>query len=407
MRFPVPFFPACLMGLAATVFLPLSVAALDSPTPGYVDEARLRAASDDAGNWLSHGRSYAEQRYSPLAQIHQGNVAGLGLEWAFDFGSSRGLEATPIVVDGVMYVTGTWSRVYAFNASTGELLWQHDPDVPRQWAANLCCDVVNRGVAVWKGRVYSGTLDGRLLALDAGTGDLVWETQTTPKDQPYSITGAPRVVKGKVVIGNGGGEMGVRGYASAYDAATGKRVWRFYTVPGNPALPFESPALEMAAKTWRGDQWWHLGGGGTVWDSIAYDPVLDLLYIGVGNVSPWNHSLRSPGGGDNLFLSSIVALRPDSGEYVWHYQTTPGESWDYTAAQQMILADLEIDGRLRKVIMQAPKNGFFYVLDRETGAFISAEPFVEVTWASHVDSASGRPVVAEGARYRQQPFLAR
>ncbi|MFV0276815.1 MAG: PQQ-dependent dehydrogenase, methanol/ethanol family, partial [Parahaliea sp.] len=311
-------------------------------------------------------------------------------------------EATPIVVDGVIYVSSSWSMVYAMNASTGELLWKYDPKVPREWAVNLCCDAVNRGVAVWEGRVYVGTLDGRLVALDATNGAVVWEVQTTPKDRPYSITGAPRIVKNRVIIGNGGAELGVRGFVSAYDAATGEQVWRFYTVPGDPSEKFESKALEMAAKTWKGGEWWKVGGGGTVWDSMAYESELDLLYIGVGNGAPWSRQIRSPGGGDNLFLSSIVAVRPDTGEYVWHYQTTPGDSWDYTATQHMILADLEIAGKPRKVIMQAPKNGFFYVIDRSNGEFISAEKYTAVTWASHVDQRTGRPVENPGFRYQDK-----
>jgi PQQ-dependent dehydrogenase (methanol/ethanol family) len=369
-----------------------------------VSDTRLVNAESESENWLSHGRTYKEQRYSTLDKITLGNASKLGLSWAFDLEGTRGLEATPIVVDGVMYVTGNWSKVYALNAVTGEQLWKYDPKVPPEWAVHLCCDVVNRGVAVWEDKVYVGTLDGRLVAVNAKDGSLVWEVQTTPTDKPYSITGAPRVVKGNVIIGNGGGEFGVRGFVSAYDGRTGKQKWRFYTVPGDPAKPFENPILEMAAKTWKGE-WWSLGGGGTVWDSMAYDSELNLLYVGVGNGSPWNQQIRSPGGGDNLFLSSIVAVRPDTGEYVWHYQTTPGESWDYTAAQQMILAELELEGQKRKVIMQAPKNGFFYVLDRETGEFLSAEPFVKVSWATHVDSKTGRPAVVEGARYTNENFL--
>jgi PQQ-dependent dehydrogenase (methanol/ethanol family) len=294
--------------------------------------------------------------------------------------------------------------VYALNAVTGKLIWKYDPKVPSEWAVNLCCDVVNRGVAIWRDKIYSGTLDGRLLAINAKDGSLEWEVQTTPTDKPYSITGAPRVVKGNVIIGNGGGEFGVRGFVSAYNAETGKQAWRFYTVPGDPSKPFEDPALEMAAKTWKGE-WWKLGGGGTVWDSMSYDPELDLLYIGVGNGSPWNQQIRSPGGGDNLFLSSIVAVKPDTGKYVWHYQTTPGESWDYTAAQQMILAELKIEGKNRKVIMQAPKNGFFYVLDRETGEFLSGKPFVTVSWAKGIDPKTTRPIITDGARYTNKNFL--
>ncbi|MEP4892537.1 MAG: PQQ-dependent dehydrogenase, methanol/ethanol family [Aliiglaciecola sp.] len=369
-----------------------------------ITDQRLVNADSEPENWLSHGGTYKEQRYSALDQVNLNNIEHLGLQWDFDLDGTRGLEATPIVVDGVMYITGNWSRIYALDAKTGSLLWKYDPKVPPEWAVNLCCDVVNRGVAVYGDKVYAGTLDGRLVAVDAKDGSLVWEVQTTPTDIPYSITGAPRVVKGNVIIGNGGGEFGVRGFVSAYDAQTGAQNWRFYTVPGDPNKPFENPILEMAAKTWTGE-WWKLGGGGTVWDSMSYDPELNLLYIGVGNGSPWNQNIRSPQGGDNLFLSSIVAVRPDTGEYVWHYQTTPGDSWDYTAAQQMVLADMEIDGKLRKVIMQAPKNGFFYVLDRETGEFLSGEPFVNVSWATHIDKTTGRPAVVEGARYKQENFM--
>jgi quinohemoprotein ethanol dehydrogenase len=370
-----------------------------------VDGARIAAADREPGNWLSHGRSYDEQRYSPLTQVNDGNAAQLGLEWFHEFDTRRGLEATPIVVDGVMFTTGAWSRVYALDAKNGDLLWQYDPEVPPEWAVYACCDVVNRGVALWMGSLFVGTLDGRLVSLNAKTGAVNWTVQTTDRTKPYTITGAPRVVNGKVIIGNGGAEYGVRGYVSAYDAESGAMAWRFYTVPGDPAEPFESAAMERAAATWNGE-WWNYGGGGTVWDSMAFDPELNLLYIGVGNGSPWNQQIRSPGGGDNLFLSSIVALNPDNGKYVWHYQTTPAESWDYTATQHMILADLEIDGSPRKVILQAPKNGFFYVLDRATGELISAEPYVQTTWASHVDPETGRPVEIEGARYEDGPVLA-
>jgi len=284
------------------------------------------------------------------------------------------------------------------DAATGAELWRYDPKLPRYWIRYTCCGPINRGPAVWKGRVYFGTIDGRLIAVDAVTGTLAWEVQTTDPDQPYSITGAPRVVKDKVIIGNGGAEFGVRGYVTAYDAASGEQAWRFYTVPGNPADGFESPVMEMAAKTWNG-QWWIGGGGGTAWDSFSYDPELDLLYIGTGNGAPWSRDLRSPGGGDNLFLCSIIAVRPDNGEYVWHYQAVPGENWDYNCTQQMTLTDLEIDGRKRKVLMQAAKNGFFYVLDRANGELISANNFVPVTWASHIDPDTGRPVEIEENLY--------
>jgi PQQ-dependent dehydrogenase (methanol/ethanol family) len=377
--------------------IPASAKTQAKATP-LVNGARIGAANSEPGNWLSHGRTYDEQRFSPLTEINAGNVDRLGLTWFYDFPTNRGMEATPLAIDGVLYVSGSWSMVYAFDAVSGELLWQYNPEVSKAKALHACCDVVNRGVAAWNGKIYVGTIDGRLVALNASDGSVVWEVQTTPEDAAYTITGAPRVIKGNVMIGNGGAEFDVRGFVSAYDAETGKLNWRFYTVPGDPSKEFENPILEKAAETWTGE-WWKMGGGGTVWDSMAYDPELDLLYIGVGNGAPWNRMIRSPEGGDNLFLSSIVALRPDTGEYVWHYQTTPGDSWDYTATQHMILADLEVDGEIRKVIMQAPKNGFFYVLNRENGEFYSAEKYTMVTWASHVDQETGRPVEAEGVRY--------
>lgn len=374
-------------------------------TAAEIDDDVLADAGDYSSDWLSHGRTYAETRFSPLDRIDGTNVADLGLAWSFETGTQRGLEATPIVVGGTVYTTGSWSIVYALDARTGEELWRWDPGVDRaRYGVRACCDVVNRGVAVYEGRVYVGVLDGRLVALDAGTGEPVWETLTVDASLPYTITGAPRVVKGNVIIGNGGAEYGVRGYLSAYDAESGEMAWRFHTVPGDPSEPFESAAMERAAETWTGT-WWEVGGGGTVWDSFAYDPDLDLLYAGTGNGSPWNRQIRSPGGGDNLYISSILALDPDTGELAWHYQTTPGETWDFTATQHMILADLEIDGEDRPVLMQAPKNGFFYVLDRETGELISAEPFVPVTWASHVDLDTGRPVEVPGARYEDEPIM--
>jgi len=361
--------------------------------------------ADNPETWLTHGGSYDEQRYSSLNSVNDANISELGLAWSYDLGTSRGIETTPIVHDGIMYVTSTWNIVHALDVRTGAKIWEYDPDVDKEQAAYGCCDVVNRGVAIWGDKIYTATMDGRLIALDAKTGAVAWDVLTIDKSKPYTITGAPRIVKGKVIIGNGGAELGVRGYFSAYDAETGAQVWRFYTVPGNPADGFETETMEMAAETWTGE-WWAAGGGGTAWDSMAYDPELDLLYVGVGNGSPWNQSVRSPDGGDNLFLSSIVAVRPDTGDYVWHYQTTPGETWDYTATQHMILADLEIEGTMRKVIMQAPKNGFFYVIDRETGEFISAENFVPVNWATHIDKETGRPVEVPDARYSgKAPYL--
>ena len=370
-----------------------------------VNGARIVAADSEPQNWLSHGRTYSEQRFSPLDAINVDNVSGLGLAWYFDLATYRGVEATPLAVDGVLYTTSAWSLVYALDARTGRQLWSWDPKVPKRWGQYACCDVVNRGVAVWQGRVYVGTLDGRLVALDAATGTPVWSVVTLDQSKPYTITGAPRVVNGKVIIGNGGAEYGVRGYVTAYDADTGKQLWRFYTVPGNPADGFESKTMEMAAASCHGE-WWKSGGGGTAWDALVFDPELNLLYIGTGNGSPWSREARSPGGGDNLFLSSIVAVNADTGEYVWHYQTTPAESWDYTATQPLILADLQIGGRERQVIMQAPKNGFFYVLDRATGELLSAQKFVNpITWAERVDLATGRPVEVPANTYKERAVL--
>ena len=372
-------------------------ASANDPTGG-----RIRNAAGDADNWLSYGRDYAETRNSPLTEITPANVSRLGIAWFHDLDTNRGQEATPLIVDGVMYTTSAWSKVQAFDAVTGKLLWQFDPKVPGPTAANACCDVVNRGVAYWAGKVYVGTLEGRLIAVDARTGRQVWSAVTVDQSRPYTITGAPRVVKGRVLIGNGGAEFGVRGYVSAYDADDGRLLWRFYTVPGEPGKEdgaASDPAMKKVSATWRGD-WWHKGGGGgTVWDSMAYDPDLDLLYVGVGNGSYWRKSLRSPGGGDNLFIGSIVALRPETGEYVWHYQATPGDQWDYTSTSHMILADIPIEGKVRKVLMQAPKNGFFFIIDRTNGKFISAKPYTVVNWAKGYDPKTGRPVINPDADY--------
>lgn len=364
-----------------------------------VNETRITNADREPGNWMTYGRTYGEKRFSPLTEINDHSVSQLGLAWYYDLDTKRGQEATPIVVDDVMYFTSAWSKVFALKAATGELLWSYDPKVPGNWAVNACCDVVNRGVAVWNGKVFVGTLDGRLIALDAANGHRVWETLTIDPSFRYTITGAPRVAKGKVIIGNGGGEFGVRGYVSAYDSETGKLVWRFYTVPANPSQPFENPVLARAAKTWSGE-WWKLGGGGTVWNAIAYDPELDQLYIGTGNGAPWSEKFRSPKGGNDLFTCSIIALKLETGEYVWHYQEDPGDAWDFDSAEDIILADLVIDGHPRKVLMQASKNGLFYVLDRTNGNLVSAKPFTFINWASGVDLKTGHPIETNVARYR-------
>ena len=374
-----------------------------------VDEARMLAAEDDPDNWLSHGRTYAEQRYSPLADINDGNIGQLSLAWAVDLDTNRGQEATPIVVDGVMYISTAWSKVMAVDAATGEVLWRYDPEAIGAKGADACCDVVNRGVAVWGGKVFVGTIDGRLVALDAATGAELWDVVTVDQAKPYTITGAPRVVRGKVIIGNSGAELGVRGYVSAYDAESGDLAWRFYTVPGNPADGPDGAASDEVLARLAGDSWhgkfWEMGGGGTVWDAIVYDPEFDQLLIGVGNGAPWNHRARSEGRGDNLFLSSILALDPDTGAYKWHYQQNPGETWDFTATQPITLADLQIDGQIRKVLMQAPKNGFFYVIDRSDGTLISAEAYAPQNWAERIDIATGRPVEVPEARFADAPYV--
>jgi quinohemoprotein ethanol dehydrogenase len=388
----------------------LSVVDSGSEAPGteekktaWIDDERILNAESEPGNWLAYGRTYEEQRFSPLTQINAENVSELGLAWSKDMGTNRAQESTPIVVDGIMYFTSSWSRVFAVDPVTGESLWSYDPQVPGEFGRRACCDVVNRGVAVYQGRVYVGSLDGRLIALDALSGEKIWEVDTIiDRDRFYTITGAPRVANGKIFIGNGGAEFGVRGYVSAYDAETGELIWRFFTVPGDPSLPFEHPELEEAAKTWKGGNWWEIGGGGTVWNSIVYDPDFNVVYLGVGNGSPWIRAIRSPGGGDNLFLSSIVAVDADTGEMKWHYQTTPGDNWDYTAVQDMALADMEVDGQKRKVLLQAPKNGFFYVIDRENGELLRALPYATVTWATHVDMETGRPVENPDLDYSQK-----
>ncbi len=365
---------------------------------GRVDDARLRNADTEPGQWLSVGRTQDEQRFSPLTKITTENVAKLGLAWSADFDTNRGQEASPLVIDGVLYVTTAWSKVFAYNAVTGKPLWKYDPQVPGSVGIKGCCDVVNRGLAAWDGKLYLGAYDGRLIALDAKTGKPLWTVNTVDVSKPYTSTGAPRIANGKVILGNAGSEIGVRGYVSAYDARDGKLLWRFYTVPGDPSKPYESPQLREAAKTWTGDLYWKLGGG-TVWDGIAYDAKTNLVYFGTANGTPWVAEARSPGGGDNLFLNSLIAVNADTGEYAWHYQTAPAESWDFDATSPVMLADLPLAGGTRHVLMQQSKNGFFYVIDAATGKLLSADPYTTVTWATHVDMTTGRPVEVPEARF--------
>lgn len=391
----------------AIAFVSLLLTASIAHSGSQTAEQRLLASGNEPQNWLMYNGNYEEQRYSSLNKVNASNVGRLGLAWSYELDSSRSQESTPLVVDGILYATTSWSKVVALDATTGREIWTFDPKVPAA-AGFWCCDVVNRGGAYYDGKFYIGTFDGRLIALDAKTGKQVWSVSTADPAKGYTITGAPRIVKGKIVIGNSGSEFGARGYVSAYDANTGKKVWRFYTVPTDPAKGPDGEASDeilrtLAQPTWFG-KFWKSGAGGTVWDSIVYDPELDQIYIGVGNGAPWNHKSRSEGKGDNLFLASIVALDPDTGRYKWHYQETPGESWDYTASQQITLATIAIKDKPHKVLMQAPKNGFFYVIDRTNGKLLNAEKFVPVNWASKIDPISGRPVENPEARYIDRPF---
>jgi quinohemoprotein ethanol dehydrogenase len=395
----------------AAVFVGICAAA-DSPSKP-VDDKALKNAAKNAGEWLTNGHDLGDQRYSPLKQIDTTNASRLGLAWSYDTNGTFGtVETTPIIWDGVLYGTAPWSIVYALDARTGKELWRWDPKIGHQnfpagsigkpdkvrTGPSVCCGPANRGVALYNGKIYVGTLEAKLVALDAKTGKEIWSTQTVDEGADYSITGAPIIAGGKVIIGNAGGEYSARGSVAAYDPETGKLIWRFYTVPGDPSRPFENKAMEVAAKTWTGE-WWKLGGGGTVWDGISYDPDLDLLYIGTSQGGPWVGKYRSPQGGANLYVCSVVALKAKTGEYVWHFQTTPNDEWDYDATQGMTLADIKIDGKVRKVLMQAPKNGFFYVLDRKTGEFISGKPYVKVTWATGLDPKTGQPIEAPNMRY--------
>jgi quinohemoprotein ethanol dehydrogenase len=374
------------------------------PIHANVNEPRLMAADDHPGQWMSHGRDYNEQRYSPLTKINDRNVSRLGLAWFGDFDTRRGQESTPLVIDGVLYVTTAWSKVYAYDAKTGRELWKFDPKVPGEWAVNACCDVVNRGLAAWNGKLYLGTIDARLIAIDAATGKEVWSTKTTPEGKPYSITGAPRIGKGKVFIGQAGSEFEQRGFMAAWDAETGKQLWKWWVVPGNPKDGFEQPELEKAAKTWKGE-WWKAGGGGSPWDGIAYDPATNYVIFGSGNGAPWPQSIRSPGSAENnenLFLASMIALDADTGKYVWHYQMTPNESWDFDGTQQISLADLEIDGEKHRVAMQANKNGHFYIVDAKSGKLLSADGFIpDINWTSGIDLATGKPRLNPASIYTE------
>jgi quinohemoprotein ethanol dehydrogenase len=389
-------FPVAALGLAATW---MAVA----QQPQQVDDATLATAAKTGDNWVSYNGNWSEQRFSPLTQINATNINRLGLAWSYDIPAATGRpqnhqEGTPLVFNGVLYSITPWSVVYAVDVRTGKELWHQDPDVNQKvWQSRICCGVVNRGIAMYEGKIIAPVVDGRLRALDAKTGQMVWETRVSPETMPYTITMAPRVIKGgRVIVGVSGGEYAVRGFFACYNANTGKLEWRFYTVPGDPSKPFEQPELAEAAKTWSGE-WWKTGGGAAVWGGIAYDPDTDTLYVGTGQPGPWTQEARGPG--DNLFANCILAVRGATGKLVWYYQEVPGDEWDYDSIADPVLADLTIDGRKRKVVMHAPKDGFFYVLDRLTGELLSAEPWVTVTWASGINMRTGRPVVNPEARY--------
>jgi quinohemoprotein ethanol dehydrogenase len=367
-----------------------------------VDDQVLRNAGKTGEEWLTYGLTPGETRFSPLKQIDASNVSRVGLAWSYDVGPGGGTqEGTPLFWNGTLYGITNWSVVFAVDARTGKERWRWDPEVNRTTVLpKICCGVVNRGLAIYQGKIIAPAIDGRLEALDAETGKPVWEARVAYPQDNFTITMAPRIAKGKVIIGVSGSEYPVRGFFAAYDANTGQLAWRFYTIPGDPSKPFENPALKKAAETWLG-QWWKLGGGGTVWDGMAYDPEADLIYIGTGNGGPWPEELRQSKDKDNLFVCSILAVKPDTGDLKWYYQPVPGDSWDFDSVQGFILADLTIDHRQRKVIMQANKDGFYYVLDRLTGAFISAQPFAQVTWAKGIDPETGRPIVNPEAHYDQ------
>ncbi len=391
--------------LAIVALLSLAACGKQASSPATEGVTDALLTSGVADEWLSYGNDRGEQRFSPLTQVSDANVSQLGLAWSVDLETARGQEATPLMHDGVLYISTAWSMVKAFDAKTGALKWSYDPKVPRDTLVRACCDAVNRGVALYGDKVYVGTLDGRLVALNQADGKVAWEKTVVPNQQDYTITGAPRIAKGKVLIGSGGAEYKARGYLAAYDWKTGEELWKFHTVPGNPADAFENKAMEAAAKTWTG-KWWELGGGGTVWDSITYDPATNLVLFGTGNAEPWNPAAAGREG-DSLYTSSIVAVDADTGEYKWHFQETPEDRWDFDSNAQITVADLTINGEPKHVVLHAPKNGYFYVLDAKSGTFISAGSFVMQNWTIGIDPKTGRPTINPEARYEKtgKPFV--
>jgi quinohemoprotein ethanol dehydrogenase len=386
-------------------------AAAVEPPAGAVDDARLAAADREPDQWFTTGRDAGGTYYSPLEAINEGNVSRLGYAWDYGTNTNRGLEATPVVVDGIMYAAGNWGRVYALDAATGRELWTYDPEVDGLYGRAACCDVVNRGLAVWKGRVYVASLDGYLHALDARTGRRLWRADTLPERHPagfnYFITGAPVVAGDLIVIGNGGSDFrGARGSVSAYRLDTGAFAWRFYTVPRDPKLgPQDQPHLADAVKTWPARYDWGNGGGGSAWDGLIYDAETKLVYIGTANASPYHGQHDASGQGDELYVASIVAIHADTGTLAWYYQEIPGEGSDYDTTNKLVLADLSVQGSIRKVIMQASKDGYLYVLDRRTGEFLVANTFAYINWAKGLDPKTHRPVINPATDWARAPTL--
>ena len=379
-------------------------------TPGAIDAARLARAAGEPDQWLMTGRDGGGTYFSPLTGINSQNVAQLGFAWEYRLGTRRGLEATPVIVDGALYTSGVFGHVYALDAATGRELWTYDPGVDGQWGRYACCDAINRGVAVWQGRVYVGALDGYLHAIDAATGQRIWKVDTLPArgpKTPFTLSAAPVVAGDMIVVGSAGADFaGARGYVAAYDLMTGAFRWRFYTVPRNPKEgPQDQPHLVAAVKTWDPRHRWDAGSGGTAWDGISYDPELKLVYIGTANSAPYNILEGGRKGGDDLYAASIVAIHAATGQLAWYYQTTPRDRWDYDSTQKMILVDLDLGDGPRKVLMQASKNGYYYVLDRATGKLLSANNFAYVNWAKGIDPVSGRPIPDPRADYTKGPVL--